>query len=470
MIRPLSPLALCGLACSVAAAAPLAGEDAQEALRARLTQRGLKDVRCDLREGVLTLRGRVANQVAKREALRLARTQRGVEALIDLLEVDRLERPSAELRQDVRDALGAHPGTEARHLRVFASDSGVVRLEGWAETPARVRLIRSVVSGVRGVQRVDLERVEVRHAERSDEAIADEVRRQLLASSWVEPLGVDVSVEGGDVRLRGAVTDLDARARLLALVERVPGVQRVSVAELKLLDPERAGEEALPFDRPSDAELRATLRASLRLDPRVPAHEAIEVSVESGVATLRGVVSHALERVVAARDAAEVRGVWRVRNHLVVASHAPPEKLLERVRTSFARDPFLADVELKLTFEQGALRLSGPVETAYLRQRAGWLARLHAGPSRVINELRAQRDLSPEADAKLASEIKAELFWASDVAAERVEVTVRDGVAYLQGQVATPSAKRSALRKAQQAGAERVVDRLNVPEPSEATK
>jgi CBS domain-containing protein len=75
------------------------------------------------------------------------------------------------------------------------------------------------------VTRADLVRAFVR----TDVEIAKEIQREVLSRTlWLDPGDVEVTVDGGDVRLTGSVPSENEAELLPRLVRRVPGVLSVS--------------------------------------------------------------------------------------------------------------------------------------------------------------------------------------------------------------------------------------------------
>jgi osmotically-inducible protein OsmY len=64
-------------------------------------------------------------------------------------------------------------------------------------------------------------------------------------------------------------------------------------------------------------------------------------------------------------------------------------------------------------------------------------------------------------DAAIEAEIRRELTWSPFVDGDDVRVTVRDGVAILDGTVDSPEERAAATENAYEGGAVRVVNRLN---------
>jgi osmotically-inducible protein OsmY len=123
----------------------------------------------------------------------------------------------------------------------------------------------------------------------------------------VAEIAVECHDDGGVV-LRGSVVNLLQRAEAVRTARGVPGVRAVD--DQMRTRPVGDGHRA-------DAKTEAAVLHALILDDAVPAH-GIDVDVDGGKVTLRGVVDIASQREDAKRIAMRVPGVSNVRNRLKV--------------------------------------------------------------------------------------------------------------------------------------------------------
>ena len=111
------------------------------------------------------------------------------------------------------------------------------------------------------------------------------------------------------------------------------------------------------------------IRSALVLDARIPDPSDIAVSVENGLATLRGTVGSFAQRRAAAHDARNVDGVYEVEDELQV-------RLLDEARREdadirgVALQALMWDVEVPaesvdVQVENGWITLKGSVENQY---------------------------------------------------------------------------------------------------------
>ena len=86
---------------------------------------------------------------------------------------------------------------------------------------------------------------------------------------------------------------------------------------------------AFGYTRTTPEKIRTTLAGRLQKSQRIRTLSAVQVHLENGTATLRGVVATDHDRALAERLTRLEAGIWRVKNELTVAPPAaaePPEK------------------------------------------------------------------------------------------------------------------------------------------------
>lgn len=137
---------------------------------------------------------------------------------------------------------------------------------------------------------------------------------------------VQVVAQNGVVTLRGAVMDLDQKAKAEETAFELPGVVRVE-NNLAVTAPGR--------DR-ADGWLELKIRSILLLRPNVSVRST-HVDVEDGVVTLTGEVDSEAQRELAAVYARNIEGVKEVRNALRVRMQEAPE--VDDARETFSSAP-----------------------------------------------------------------------------------------------------------------------------------
>lgn len=485
---------------AVAAAAMIAGTAAaaiehlpndriETALRTelRLTRGVPADaIQVSVADGVVTLTGRVDNILARERAVRVAKQLRGVEAVVDRIDVRPPKRPDADLRSDVIAALAEDPATHAWEIGVTA-DAGKVTLDGSVDSYAERELAETVAKGVRGVRSIDDQISVDWGTPMTDSEIQKEIEQRLRWDTHVDSGLIDVAVKDGNVTLSGAVGSAFERTKALELAW-VKGVRSVDDEGLQVKwwarDEMKRNNEWPPV---TDHEIEKAVERALLYDPRIVSFEP-KVEVEDGIVTLRGVVDNAKARRAAARDAEDSVGVWYVRNFLEVRGATRPDDRIEKdVLAALERDPYVTDLGIGVSSVNGKVFLYGDVDSYFQRAAAEDVASRVPGVLEVDNQLHVAYDalqyglldryateplLNPYAfdhetisvrpDAEIKKNIESEFFWSPFVDADAVHVSVDHGKATLTGTVDSWHERTAATENALEGGAIEVINELDV--------
>jgi osmotically-inducible protein OsmY len=216
-------------------------------------------------------------------------------------------------------------------------------------------------------------------APRSDDALRDEVTRELEWDSRVGPDGIHVAVTNRVVALTGTVESYAAKVAAQRAAHRVPGVLDV-VNDLVV-------REAHAIER-SDADLAAAIRHALQWDVRVP-DERIGSTVSLGHVTLEGTVTRMREREDAEEVVRSLHGVRSLANHISVERRpVEPAKVRAAIEGALARHARHEANRIEVTVENGIVTLTGPVDSFAEKQAViglvGHLAGVHAVRDRLM--------------------------------------------------------------------------------------
>jgi hyperosmotically inducible protein len=140
------------------------------------------------------------------------------------------------------------------------------------------------------------------------------------------------------------------------------------------------------------------IEADLQKDPDLKNNN-IDVSVDGGIATLKGKVDSAAERAKAERIA-RAGGVASVENELKVGHQPAKATISDRTLTTklqgrFAADDMLGRENISVTTTDGVVKLEGSVQSEEARLRALELARRSNGVKRVENNLQVIEGVPP---------------------------------------------------------------------------
>lgn len=158
--------------------------------------------------------------------------------------------------------------------------------------------------------------------------------------------------------------------------------------------------EAKTDDKAPDVVILSRLKAKFIADDRLNDTK-INVDVNNGIVTLKGVVNNQQEADAAKQIASQDPDVKGVESQLTVAKTAKPEDdVVDRgqeradntgtsakVRAKLIADDMLNDTNIKVTSLNDAIVLEGSVKTRAQSQRATRLAREVQGVKRVVNKI-----------------------------------------------------------------------------------
>ena len=358
--------------------------------------------------GMVTLSGSAANLLAKRRAVRIAETVRGVLGVVDNIVVTPVSRPDEDIREDIVTALRNDPATESYQVTVSVKD-GVVTLTGSVGSWAEGQLASRIAEEVGGVKDVHDGLAINYTSKRTDSEIAADITDALNWDILLNGFFITPVVQDGRVMLGGTVGSVVERSRAIDDAW-VNGVVAVDATNLKV-EPWARDEMRLRRRRvvKSDTEISRAVQASFRRDPRVSPFS-LNVTVEDGVVILDGTVSNLKAKTAAAQDTRDTVGVSWVDNLLKVRPSKPSSD---------------ADAEKDL---KAALRWNPLLDGCQIE----------------------------------AAVIKRAFFWSPFVDRDDITVTVHDGVVMLRGLVDGWLAYGEADRDAYKGGAVDVVNRLEV--------
>jgi osmotically-inducible protein OsmY len=213
----------------------------------------------------------------------------------------------------------------------------------------------------------------------------------------------------------------------------------------------------------SNHELEVNVSAELGWDPKVD-NQAIAVSADDGVVTLRGTVGSFRQKREAKQDAQRVYGVKSVENQLevrILDEHRRDDAELRgdvlRALTLDGTVPATVDAEVK----DGAVKLTGTANWQYQRDEAEFVTANIRGVADVDNEI----DLvapGPSAD-EVKHSIKKAMKRSAKLDAESVTVDSSNGTITLHGTVSSWADHDEAVAAAWAApGVTRVKDHILV--------
>jgi hyperosmotically inducible protein len=146
-----------------------------------------------------------------------------------------------------------------------------------------------------------------------------------------------------------------------------------------------------------DAVITTKVKAALVESPTASARQ-IDVETYRGTVQLNGFVDSAAESTAAAAAARRVEGVTAVKNNLTVrggprttGEAVDDATLTAKVKAALVADPVTQARDINVESQRGVVQLSGFVDDATQKNKAGEIARAVAGVSSVDNELEVKK-------------------------------------------------------------------------------
>lgn len=416
------------------------------------------------RDGLVTLSGIADHLLAQDRAVALAKSVKGVRAVLDQTAVNPVRRSDAEIRADLARVFEQDPLVPEEDIEMTVADAQVT-LKGSVPSWFQKELVARRAKGVVGIEVIENEVTYEYTQRRADEEIERDIAHRFEWSPWIREEGVDIRVTDGRVTVAGTVGSADQKHRVYAAAW-VPGVADVDTSALEV-EPAMARpirKKGYCQDVSSD-EIRRAIERTFALDTRLSSHNPT-VTVEDSVVTLQGVVQDLEASRAAERDASNTVCVRRVRNHLKVRPRVMDSDavLVEHVEAALARNPYLKGLDIAVSVGNSRVKLGGGVDTLWQKEIASAAAAGVPGVVEVTNLLfvHKERWRPHKEDEAIEEDIEDQLFWSPYVDADSISVSVEDGVATLAGTVGSFSERLTAIENAHQGGAREVRNRLSV--------
>ena len=201
------------------------------------------------------------------------------------------------------------------------------------------------------------------------------------ALAWEEKLpyqNVRIDVDRGVVFLSGIVDTLEQKVKAVRATERVAGV--TCVVDNIVVKPAR---------KATDEELREIVSRLISEDGRITSSKDFEVSVENGIASVRGEVATVAEKWAALDDARSVSGVKDVIDEIIVipqetvSDHTLEQLVTAEMTSALGLDARLIHAHVK----DGLVHLQGTVRFASQKSMAEQIASEIPGIRGVKNDI-----------------------------------------------------------------------------------
>lgn len=427
----------------------------------------IADVQVSTFLGSVTLRGSVTSFQEKQQAEQVAKRTVGVRSVNNMLQVASLARRNDDLAVDVKRRLDQSSFVRPTGLQVQAT-SGVVTLIGEVESWAQSRQAEQVASEVLGVtfvrNELTIALADSNSSTRGDEHIQRDVEMAFGRGTYFSGLAIRVAVENGIVQLEGDVPNLYHKDRATEEARLIAGVKTVD----NRLEVDSQFRLKLPLDPPTDDKIERSVLDELQADPRVPAGD-IKVASARGQITLRGSVVSMFERQMAERIARRVLGVIQVDNQLQVDTLSrPDDEIVADLLFNLKSDSLLSKQPIQVVARDAAVTLTGEVTDYNSKIHALRLAGRVRGVRAIKNELKVRwTESANDNTAKQLIVSRLSSNATTSRVADRIHVTVKEGVVMLAGQVDRSAERFEAERIAKFTdGVREVENRISLSESS----
>jgi osmotically-inducible protein OsmY len=221
----------------------------------------------------------------------------------------------------------------------------------------------------------------------TDENIKDTIVTALVSDARVDASNVTVEVDGGEVALRGTVPSYLAATAAYDIALETRGVIHVDNLISVTYHP--------PFSPPTDPELRTTILSELAMSPDIDVVDT-EISVQSGVVTMRGTVDSYWKKLHADNLVAFEQGVVDVNNHLAVVPTEDfiDENIAQAIVDSLESRSAVSAEDVTVSVQDGHVTLTGVVPSWAAKQAAFRAALFTFGVVDVQNLISVDPEIS----------------------------------------------------------------------------
>jgi len=385
------------------------------------------------KDGIVTLSGSVTSLAAKQYTVLEAKKINGVLGVIDRIAVLPTYRLDTDIANSVRRRILNSVVINSQDIKVACKD-GVVTLTGAVDSYVEEQQAGLLASEVQGVKEVKNNIITNWSSTRTDQELKGDAVAALERDVYFAGLPITVSVKDGVITLSGSVGNAYEPNRAYSDVRWIPGVKSVE-NDLTVKWYENHGVRKQKTV-PSDSDLKATVRKALDYDSRLNAAD-ITLRVSFGHVTLDGFVYNHYEQNIAVQDTKNVVGVAWVTNNLFARVDKRADwEIAGDIDFNLDTDALTEGFNLVVTVKDGIATLSGNVHTWYERSHAYDVASRVRGVKRVINTITVSTD-EWKKNVELVKTIKGRLKsnWTTWWVSNKINVTVEDGVATLEGDV-----------------------------------
>lgn len=378
---------------------------------------------------------------------------------------DQPPRTDDAIQQAIAEQLRDDELLQGRAVKIEVSD-GIVTLAGPVASlleQERTARVASLVKGVRAV----VNTTTIDSIRRPENELTTDVQIALARDPATELFQIEVKAADGTVTLTGSVDSYAEKLLASQVAKDVRGVHRL----FNDLEVQTKHDRS---DKEIDTEITRRLEADVWVDQRL-----IRVFVDDGHVRLRGVAGTLAERDAAEIDAwvagvksvdtSELQVDWQAldtaRRQSKYAVRANYE-IKEALGDAFRSDPRVNRFAIDIDIVGGWVVLSGEVHNLAAKRAAEQDALNTVGVTQVDNQLRV---VIPKrrSDDELSDDLRSAFARDAHLANSEFDLSVKDRVAVMEGEVATPYVKQRAEQVASRvSGLVDIDNRLTVSDES----
>jgi osmotically-inducible protein OsmY len=199
-----------------------------------------------------------------------------------------------------------------------------------------------------------------------DKALRQSILDELEFEPSIDAAHIGLAVDDGVVTLSGHVSSYEEKLAAERVVRRVKGVKAI-VQEMQV---------RYHYQLKTDDDQIARRAADVLAWSLVPG-DSIQVTVEKGWVVLSGKVDWQYQRVAAESAISKLAGVSGVTNLIELNPQTQPKDVKYQIAAALHRSAQIVAKNIKVTVEDGKVRLDGKVRTWYERdivETAAWSA------------------------------------------------------------------------------------------------
>jgi len=359
------------------------------------------EIDASVKNGIVTLKGKVDSWAEKKLAAQVAKGVKGVRDLKNDIKINyQSDRSDYEIKMDIKNQLKSSIWIDDALVDVNVKN-GKVKLSGVVGSAAEKRRVfsKSWVAGVRMVDDSDLDvkwwrrdemQRDTKYSIVSDDTLQQNISEALALDPRVYSYNIDVDVENAIVTLTGEVEDL--RAKRAAEDDAMNTLGVVRVKNYLKVRPEKMF---------SDKEIINYVEGALKRDPFIERYKINIMSINRKV-YLNGRVDSDFEKEHAERITSSQPGVVDIDNNLIVDYIWEPKSdqaIKEDIKDEFFWSLFIDSDDVDLEVDNGHVILGGEVDSRYEMQAAVENA-FEGGARTVENNLEAKYDVGPSLPGK----------------------------------------------------------------------